>query len=159
MPIARPIAPIVAVESATFKSSVTGWKNVGAPASGSTKEFHLVAVGRWTAAIVISRDCDLDHTPNGQVLVAPLRPIAGYDVPLREQILQQSVKAFLPVPDLPDGSTSAAELRFITSMRRDLVAQATRVCSMSDEGKFRLAAQLRAFFSPNDQSVSRPAEH
>lgn len=122
----------------------------------------FLAKGTLAHCLVISHSCELDDKPNvGRVIVAPVGSIERVpDSGFRERIMAGARRAFMPLPGTPKIGDAYADLRAITFVERALVPDANRVASMTEEGVYRLQAQVVGYFSrlePEDVLKMLPA--
>lgn len=148
IPFGAVLHPTTYLAKRTVKPNVFQW------APTDQVEEHTLARGRGAPCIVLSHSCELDKDEKkGRVIVAPIAPIDRVtEAAARDAILAQRRFSMLPLPDIPNMGTFYADLRVMTSVYRAHCNDAKRVASMSDEGRFRLAVQLVAFFGRQDAS-------
>ncbi len=111
-----------------------------------------VSRGKRCYGLVLSHSCEIDKNKDrGRVLVALVSPIEQVsDVKVREGILAQKRRAFMPLPDVPGVGTCYADLRQINFVAQNSLSENDRMASISDDGLVRLHAQLVAFFTRVD---------
>lgn len=140
------------------KGSKKSWleSSVFQPFKTDNRGFYI-ARGRLTHAIVVSHSCELDKGQQ-HVLLAPIAPLDSIsDEKVRNNILSQARRAFLPLPEIPGLGTCYADFRMLNFVDRKGIPDTNRMTSMSDEGSLRLRAQLLAFFSRINPDVLEAA--
>jgi hypothetical protein len=101
-------------------------------------------------ALVLSHDCEIDKNPaRATLLLAIIRWLDG--VPeehrdgFRANTRQRAV--YLGAPNVLGDRECYADLRIITTVRRDAFEQLSRVASMSEDGRRMLREHLFRFFT------------
>jgi hypothetical protein len=140
--------PPTYLKARSFKGGEPGWGISLGPTEFEGR-VHMLATGSIRAALVISHGCELDKMHGNprrhRVLLAPVFPIDSVEDQHRQQILSQSNRALLPLPDVPTLGTCYADFRSIFAAARTSVDTAARLASMTAHSELRLHAQLVAF--------------
>jgi hypothetical protein len=140
--------PPTFLKARSFKGGEPGW-GVSPNPTEFEGRVHMLATGSVRAALVISHGCELDKMEGNprrhRVLLAPVFPIDSVENEHRQQILSQSNRALLPLPQVPTLGTCYADLRSIFASARASVDAAVRLASMTTRSELRLHAQLVAF--------------
>ena len=127
-----------------------GWFDVKSPSSDTKAPINALALGKFSAAIVLSHSCELDKgTVNSpRVLLAPMLPLeaVGGNEEFKQRIVRQEVRNIIAIPDVPGLGVCAADLRAMINSPRDTVDSGQRIASMTDLALRRLSAQLIDYF-------------
>ena len=146
-----PVGSVAAPErhlkrGATQKHGVLTWQETGVWHPEPDGRGLFLALGRKLNAVVLSHDCEIDKEK--RLLVAPVLPMDTITGDALEAVRNGKRYPFMPLPEIPDVLTeSYVDLRGTCFVERELIDDASRLCSMSDDGVERLQAQLIAYFT------------
>jgi hypothetical protein len=157
---AVPFAEIILPEIYLTKKAFPGARTSGQPVTTRTAwdraevlnegpENGVLFRPRINLGVVVSHDCDIDK-PNKKVFIhlAPVFPATRLEDPSkRQEVFEQRRPALMPLPEMPDVGDCYADLRRMQGVPYSLVRPLRRILSMSDDARFRLEAQLVAFYS------------
>jgi hypothetical protein len=139
--------PVTHLKYTSLRDSKAGWAETPNPVVRKTdQKKYLLAQGEVRPALVLSHDCDLDKPrSNPRVLVAPIGLMSILEPGTQITILEQRHLALLPLPALGTLGDCFADLRLVTVVPRDVVLEANRIASLTDEGRERLQVQISRF--------------
>jgi hypothetical protein len=151
-PVALVCDPIVHLQKGTGKGNKTIWFESDFSIAGSDGKGNFLAKGKMVAAMVLSRDCEIDKTrTTSRITVAPIYLLTSIPEAHRLAVLRQDVIAMLPIPECSGISDSSyVDFRSITTIPRSLVSRLKRTASLSDEAKLRLQTQIVKHFTHRD---------
>jgi hypothetical protein len=113
------------------------------------KEHQATATSVRRAAIVLTHDCEIDKEPaRASLLMALVRPLSAVNEDDRDGFRTNTRhRAFyLPENDYLDGE-SYADLRAVTTIRRDTLESLSQLAAMNEDGRRMLREQLFRFFA------------
>lgn len=147
IPIVFAPRPIQYVKPQTFPKSVKGWIVSDKPFNDSAGRTVLFAVGYVSLAIAISHDCEFDDQQGTKsILCARVEPIASAPPEHQPLIEQQQNVPRMFLPQIPSVGNCYVNLRAVATIDRKVIAEATRLASMTDEARALLQARLVMFF-------------
>ena len=147
LPFSIPVLPITHLSKGTGRKNSVIWTPtiLGQPLPQNQPNHALFAY-RLAHGIVISHDCAIDKpSSNSRILFAPVAPLTIFDVATQETIRRQAHLAAMLIPDVPSIGDAYIDLKAITPFPLELVAQRTKVASMTDAARDRLQQALIAF--------------
>lgn len=147
VPFLTPAVPLTHLQHAEVGKGRPGWAETSSPTFHKrTQRMHALGVYKPRHAILLSHDCEIDKAKDRpRFLLAPIAPIADLPEKTRTNVVDQSHLALAPLPDIPNIGFYYADLRGITSVPYELMANSSRVASMTDTSRRRLGAYLVAF--------------
>lgn len=142
-----PVFPPTSVARGTGKGGKEIWTPDSQFKDAKGGKVSTLAEGRVASGLVLSHSCELDKVDkkNGRVTVVPILPISMMG-DKQEEILNQEIRALLPLPDIPGVGTCVADLRLPVALSRSYIDTRRRICSMTDDARLRLHAQMAGFF-------------
>lgn len=155
LPFATTVVPPERIKRKTARGGAQTLASCGwSPVASTGKELFLFQ-GKGGFALVISHSCDLDKRERrSPVLCAPVRAADALPDHVRQRVFAQERISLMPLPAIPGHGDHYADLRSISPMPRELLAEESRIASMSPHGLSRLLAQLVKFFTRIEASYA-----
>ena len=146
IPIVLAPMPIRYVKPQTFPKGIKGWVESTVPFKDSGGRTVLFSAGFISQAIVISHDCDLDdHGGSKTVLVARVELLESAPPEHRSTIAAQENLLRMFLPGIPGLGDCYANLRSVATIDRQVIRQAKRLASMTDDARAFLQTRLIKF--------------
>jgi hypothetical protein len=144
-------APLTPIKQTALKGGKTGWQDLPHWQPDQNGIGWCAAKGRLAWALVLSHSCELDKARRrGRVLVAPVLEITQLVASQREQVMDGTRFALLPLPDIPSVGDCFADLRSSCTIDRALAEQSSRIAHATPEMLPRIQRHLIAFLVRDD---------
>jgi hypothetical protein len=114
------------------------------------REHQANAIAVRRAGLLLSHDCEIDKNPRrATALIAVVRPLEGVPEQHRDGFRANTRhRAFyLGAPDELDRDEHYADLRLVTTIRRDALEELARLASMNEDGRRMLREQIFRFYT------------
>ena len=144
----QPVFPVkFLLKGVTGKGGKASWEESDVAATGADSS-RILGVATGSHGLVLSHGCEIDKLKPAQtVLIAPIVQLDTLPPDLHEKVLKQEVYRFLPLMAIPGLGDYYANLGKTFSLQLRLIEPQHRVSSMTDDARFRLWAQLVAFYT------------